>query len=101
MEIYVAERFIDGKTVEVIKRETEEEYMEVAACGSRILFDYDGYRFIDTVCPDDKDHYLIIDFNQEDQIYFEVGLRVFYDLVALYNSSNTDVLSQELEAILS
>jgi hypothetical protein len=80
--------------------------MKVAECGARTLFDIENYRFLDCTDPEDKEHYLILDFTDTEtgkpNAYYELELKPFYDLVALYLASkNTHkLLIEEVKMII-
>jgi hypothetical protein len=105
MKTYNVERF-DESIIMVVKHD-QEGYYKVAQCGARVLFDFNNYRFLDTSDADDNEHYLILDFNGIEEGnpngYYELELKPFYDLVALYlTGENThEILLEEIENITS
>jgi hypothetical protein len=89
MEKYKVQCFDDDRIITVIKHDPN-AFTQLAESCSRTLFDINDYRFLDCADAEDKDHYLILDFTDSDEPdVYELELKPYYDLVALYVHSET------------
>jgi hypothetical protein len=88
-----------------IKKYNNEEYLNhLALGGSRILFDLEFIRFMDTIDENDNERYLILHFLNEEEnnnVFYELELKPYYDLITLYlNDNNIELLYKEVDNII-
>lgn len=67
--------------IEFTKEITEEEYLDLAQNGARILFNLGEYRVLDGI-KDEDESYFVIDF--ETDRYYLIDQSTCYDLVTMY-----------------
>lgn len=86
---FTYERF-DGSKANVTKYDWD-GYARLSENGSRLLFQFDGYAFLDSFDTSGKLHYWIgvsYQNNERPDTFFEMDLEPFYQLIAMYLSEN-------------
>jgi len=102
MQTYKVKCFDDERIINVIKHD-HSAFAKLAESCSRTLFDINDYRFLDCADVLNNDHYLILDFTaSDDPDIYELELKTYYELVALYvhSESTHDYLIEEVEHII-
>jgi hypothetical protein len=78
-------------------------YSEISGNGSRLLFQFDGYAFLDSVDVNEQMHYWIgVSYwnKKSPDTFFELELEPFYDLITMYlNENNLPQFFEELKLI--
>jgi len=95
------ERF-DGSTTKVTKYDWD-GYARLSENGSRLLFQFDGYAFLDSLDSTDNPHYWAgVSYQNKERpdTFFELELEPFYQLIAMYlNENDLPQFYEELNVI--
>lgn len=95
------ERF-DGSMTNVMKYDWD-GYARLSQNGSRLLFQFDGYAFLDSLDATGKPHYWVgVSYRNKERpdTFFEMELEPFYQLIAMYlNENDLPQFYEELSVI--
>ncbi|WP_134703502.1 hypothetical protein [Ammoniphilus sp. YIM 78166] len=70
---------------------TDRQYEKLAEGGSRRLFDFEGYRLLDTMDAEDNQSYIMINYDEDE--FYSISLQEAYGLLALYvTAQNGEIL---------
>ncbi len=75
---------------------TDRQYEKLAEGGSRRLFDFEGYRLLDTMDAEDNQSYIMINYDEDE--FYSISLQEAYGLLALYvTAQNGEILEEAIE----